>query len=421
MTKMSIQNVPQGLSISGSKPKTRVPRRPKHTFHIKTYGYEISPFMFAPVLPGETLKNLLLQTRCVSVPLESTLIGHWLEHYFFYVKLTDLDDYEDIKTMLMDATAASVTTEGADNQYLFAKSGAIAWQQMCLDRIVAEYFRDEGDAESVVGSTTGLPFAYMDKSGFMDSFILDSAIQTDNINTDTADMEFDEFEKEFATYQMMRQNQLTELDFYEWLGSFGVRVSDDERPRKPELIRFFRDFSYPTNTVSGDGSINTQMSWSVQGRADKDRFFKEHGFIVGVTVQRPKIYLGHQVQSAISLLDGALAWLPANLKEQTHISLQQINSGDAKSPFESTLITGTGTADYWLDVRDLFVHGDMFQNMGTITASEHHVDCYSNSFHGKKYPKESDILALGASTTNLSYEHDGVVSLNIMGTQQDYT
>ena len=68
----------QGLSLSTAVQKARVPRTPKHTFNLVQRPYEITPFMIAPVLAGETLKNLLLQCRTVSTPLENRLIGHHL-------------------------------------------------------------------------------------------------------------------------------------------------------------------------------------------------------------------------------------------------------------------------------------------------------------------------------------------------------
>ena len=92
----------RGLSISAIGQKARVPRYPKHTFNIIQYPYEITPFTIAPVLAGETLKNVLLQCRTVSTPLENRLIGHHLGHYLFYVRLRDLADSDDIVAMLMN-------------------------------------------------------------------------------------------------------------------------------------------------------------------------------------------------------------------------------------------------------------------------------------------------------------------------------
>ena len=55
--------------------QTRMMRSPKHTFRINTRPWQIQPFMIAPVLPGETLKNLTMQARVVSDPVKSKLVG----------------------------------------------------------------------------------------------------------------------------------------------------------------------------------------------------------------------------------------------------------------------------------------------------------------------------------------------------------
>ena len=57
----------------------RVPRSPKHPFQLRTRPFQIQPFMISPVLPGETLKNLVLQSRVVSKPLVHPSYRDWEE------------------------------------------------------------------------------------------------------------------------------------------------------------------------------------------------------------------------------------------------------------------------------------------------------------------------------------------------------
>ena len=49
--------------------RARASRRPQHRFNIRFKPYQLQPFMIAPVLPGESLKNLMLQTQVWSSPL----------------------------------------------------------------------------------------------------------------------------------------------------------------------------------------------------------------------------------------------------------------------------------------------------------------------------------------------------------------
>lgn len=414
------QQLPAGLSIVSGTPKPRVPRRPRHAFNIQQRPYELTPFFIAPVLAGETLKNMLLQARIVSTAVKSKLIGAHIEHYFFYVKLRDLADATDIVEMLMDTGGTSIDLASADNAYYNVKQNAPKWLEMCTTAVVKHFFRDEGDTASHVGSVTGLPMVqWENKNSVIESLIDDADIVTDDVTDAQA---FPDHEKAYQSWEWMRQMQLTEMTFEDYLGSFGVQLTAQESG-KPELIRMTKNWTYPTNTVDGDGTINTQFSWSVQERADKDRFFKEPGFLVGYTVLRPKLYLGNKKQSAVSLMNTALTWLPATAKDMVQTSLVKMLGSSANSPFTNATTPTNGELDsensYWLDVRDLFVYGDEFTNRtldSTINAcrAEDLTD-----FHGKKYPHSASLQALGV--TSYTADSDGIVSLNVLGTQVDMT
>ena len=77
------------VQVANLAQQRRVTRRPQHTFQLRHRPWEIQPFMLAPVLPGETMQNLLLQARVVTDPIKNPLIGWWCEHYVFYVKHRD--------------------------------------------------------------------------------------------------------------------------------------------------------------------------------------------------------------------------------------------------------------------------------------------------------------------------------------------
>lgn len=414
----NLQQLPAGLSIVSSQPKKRIPRYPKHTFNVTQYPYELTPFFIAPVLAGETLNNLLLQARTVTTSLKNKLIGHHLEHYFFYVKLRDLGDSNDIVNMLISG-GTSVNTAGADSVPYYVKSGAVDWLKMCTDKVVEHYFRDQGDTGSHVGSVTGLPMVmWENKKGITESLIADAEIVTDTISNAQP---FGEYEAEWNTWQFMRQAQLTEMTFEDYLGTFGVKSSKEELSQ-PELIRFTKNWTYPTNTIDSSGAANTQASWSIQERADKQRFFKEPGFMVGYTVLRPKLYMLHQKQAAISLLNTNLAWLPATMKDQVYSSLRQFQANNAASPYTSSGTPSAGELDsdlkYWVDLRDIFIFGDQFTNK-TLADTMNAVRAQDLvGFHNKKYPQSAALQGIGTGGV-LTADTDGVVNLNILGTQAD--
>lgn len=87
----------QNLPASG-----RVMRRPKHSFQLRSRPWQIVPFMCAPVLPGETMKNFLHQARVVTDPVKHPLVGWWAEYYWFYVKHRDLAGSDDFQAMVLE-------------------------------------------------------------------------------------------------------------------------------------------------------------------------------------------------------------------------------------------------------------------------------------------------------------------------------
>ena len=69
------------VTVASTANQRRIARRPAHSFNLVTRPYGIYPFMLAPVLPGETLENILLQARVVTDPVISRLTGWICEAY----------------------------------------------------------------------------------------------------------------------------------------------------------------------------------------------------------------------------------------------------------------------------------------------------------------------------------------------------
>ena len=106
----------------------------------------ITPFFAAPVLAGETMKNLQWQSRVVTMPIKGPITGWWLEYYFFYVKLRDTDQREAIEEMLLNINADnSALKTGVNSHPWMETAGTIPWVRMCMKRIVEEYYRDEDE------------------------------------------------------------------------------------------------------------------------------------------------------------------------------------------------------------------------------------------------------------------------------------
>jgi len=402
----------------------RISRNPVHTFNLKTKPFGIYPFMIAPVLPGETMKNLLMQSRVVTDPVASPLIGWWVEYYYFYVKLRDLPSAyaTACETMMLDpsATLASVATGSASDEHYFNPSSgtAVNWSKACLQRVVEEYFRDEGETWNAQ-TVDDVPLAKLNDRSWTDSLFATSEVPV--ASTLEGVEGFSDLEHRYQVWELLRSQRLTVLTFEDYLRTFGVNVPDSQAKGKPELLRFVREWSYPTNTVDPTTGVPASaVSWSIAERADKDRFFMEPGFIYGVTVCRPKMYRKEQKQAAVCMLDDAFAWMPALLKDDPSSSLRTFTADAGNSPLGSSW-----TVSATLDVRDLFMYGDQFvYPVPDNTGVQHAVNFYADTHLGSQYPTTGTLGFLFSDTdpgTAVYVKQDGVVKLSILGTQMDYT
>jgi hypothetical protein len=426
--------------ILGEAPKVgRVQRRPVHTFNVMAYPYQIQPFFCAPVLAGETMANLLLQSRVVTDPINNPLIGWHQEYYFFYIKLTDLDfdaneGVDDpqggvgqrVKMLLADpAFDPSDPVNKIEAIFLeyYAHTNVANVQQnyirRCNDLIVKHYFREETDDLTTANDWVGnLPAAKITNGGLQDSLKLKSALVTQDVDLlgDATDdvLMISEVDQALQRYNYMRANGLTDASYEDYLESFGIS-QPTAKPHEPELIRYVRDWSYPSNTVDPvTGTPSSAVSWSIQERADKRRFFKEPGFLFGVTVTRPKVYLGNQPGAGVGFLDRAEDWLPAQLWNDAQSSIKEYAVG--KGPFASV------ASPYVIDMRDLFLHGDQFLNYDPVlTTFKYNKVALPVAAGLKKYPELAEIQAMFKSSAASMVRQDGIVSLSIQSAQRDMT
>lgn len=389
----------------------RVPRRPSHTWQIRRQAFVIQPFMLAPVLPGETLQSVLFQARTVTKPIKNPLIGWHLEHYFFYVKHRDLPEPFRTKTqeMMLDMTTdVSSLVRGTVSAPLYTAAGAFNWTEACLQRVVEEFFRDEGEAWNNF-TIEGLPASSINVKNWSQSLMLDSDMPT-GTSTSSPDTQL-ELDAMYQQWEFMRANQMVNMSYEDWLATYGVRPKTVEIHR-PELLRYNRAWSYPTNTIDpATGTPSSAVSWAISERIDKDRFFKEPGFIFGVSCVRPKVYFSAQTGSAAGVMDTAFSWLPAIMKDEVYTSLKKFTSGG--------ILPGV-TADHWIDMRDLLLYGDQYVNFALSDTSANFVPMPTATTE-HKYPTEVMAEALFATTGQEYINEDGVAQLSILGTQIDHS
>ena len=392
-------------------------RRPSHPFQLVSKPYQIQPFFIAPVLPGETMKKLVFQARVVTDPIKHPLIGWWKEYYFFYVKHRDLEDRDLLSRMMLDPTedlSSLKSSTPVTKNFFFANAGlpAIDWVAKCLKRVTECYFRDEGETQSASGTHDGmyLSAAFPREANWMDSLTVDANMP----DADPNDASEQAQDPQYRMWQYMTQMQLINMSYEQWLRTWGVNTPKTEL-HEPEVIRYVRQWQYPSNTIDPtNGAPSSAVSWSIAERADKNRFFKEPGFLFGVTVTRPKVYAKNQKGTLSAFMQDALKWLPPMLSDDPSLSIIQF--ADNTGPIDTT-----DTGGYWIDLRDYLMYGEHFTNVDLSAATDKSTVSLPAANGSFKYPTSADITALFKTAGTESIREDGVVSMHILGAQQDNT
>lgn len=391
-------------------------RNPQHSWQTRSKPFVLQPICFAPVLPGETLKNALFQSRVVTDPIKNPLVGWWIEYYWFYVKHRDLANSQLYQQMMIDpGTSLAAARTAGSSTVLYRSGNQVNWQQECLDAIVSNYFRGEGDNPATVD---GLPVVQLQHNSLFDSLMASSALNTGDINVDlnaNSTITASEVERAMNQWEFLKANNLMTMSYEDFLRTYGVKVDDPEFHR-PELIRYVRDWSYPVNTVEpSTGVPSSAVSWAISERMDKDRYFKEPGFIVGLTTARPKVYFSLQRTAGINLLDDAYRWLPAIMRDDPATSLARLASN------ADSIIATTGNAEFVIDVRDLFLYGDQFVNFDVDAApGDGSYVAMPTADLQKRYPSSADIAALFPATAQ-NVKQDGIARFSILGTIDEQT
>lgn len=395
------------VQVARNSPSTkRVMRSPQHSFNLRVQPWQIRPFFIAPVLPGETMKSLQLTARVVTDPVKDKLTGWWCEYYFFYVKHTDLADRDALVAMHLAQTYDTSGLNSAASAGDF-HNGGINFVRKCLDVVKTWYFRDDDEAEPT--AIDGFPTAKIMVDGWWESLKKASVMPANDHelpgdNPVIPDNAPAGFATQFAHWEAMRAANLTEATFEDYLRSFGVSLPVDERSdeelQRPELIRYCRKFTYPTNTVEPTTGVPSSAAvWSVSERADKDRFFKEPGFLFGVQVIRPKVHLAAVTGTLTSYMGKAYDWLPAILQDLPFMSLKSFATGTGPAPVAFG-------EDYWIDLRDLFLHGENF-----IANPDYKPTVALPTAAGNvRYPVEADAAALFVAAGSKYVRSEGIVS-----------
>ena len=407
-------------TLLSASPTDRVGRYPKHTFRVNSKPFSIQPFFSARVLPGETLRNLYFESRVVTSPIVNPIIGWKKEYYFFYVRITDLLN-DAMKEMFVDPANAEITTSvaAANNASLYEANGGVQWTRLAMRRCVETYFRDQDEAWNIAVDAEGLPIAQIRENTFMDS-LTDKDLMPEGAAiagaTDMADLE-----RLMEAFEQLRALGIANMTYEDWLRSQGIAIPNKDE-NKPELLARFSEYQYPSNTIEPTtGAPSSAVSWVFKNGERSPKFFKEPGFLIGLSVTRPKIYFGGLSGSAHGFAKRAWDWMPNYLREMPQTSLKYfaLDTGPVG-------VRATDADAYFLDMRDELIYGDQFQNISVFNnapsnvPADHILPLPDTSLNWR-YPTAAMCMSLFTDTAAGRIKHDGYVSLSVKGHEVDFT
>lgn len=417
-------------------PKTeRVGRYPKHVFQTSERVFTAQPFFIAPVLPGETMQNLYMESRVITDPILNPIIGWKKEYYFYYVPITLLL-VDAIRDMFIDPTNTDLmATHGiasTDFPWYTAK-GSVDYLKRCVYRIVEDHMRDEGETAAGLLAANGMP-----KVQIRDRLWLDSLTDEDNaaLATDpgagagNTPANLEQLNTLWEMYDQLKAVGVAQMTFEDFIRSYGIEVPEALTERKTELLARFSDWQYPSNTVNpANGAVASAVSWVFKNGKRDPKFFNEPGFVVGLSVTRPKVYFGGIRGNLSGFLTRAWDWLPRYLNEGSNLPMPETAMKKFASDTGPLGDRSTATDGYWVEMRDLFLYGDQFHSFGDTWADNANpADLMArhllalppgDNHHQYKYPTDTQITGFFQDPVNArNVRSDGYVQLQVKGAQR---
>lgn len=418
----------------------RVGRRPQCPFNVVTKPFQIQPIMFHPVLPGETMKSLLLQSQCWSDPLDvdTKNIGWWLEHNVFYVKHRDLPGYEtatdglgkDLIDMFVSNESLSSHAAVADVPRSYTALGGVDFLSAALERVVDEYFRDDGEAAGTY-TIDSIPVAAIYGRGRSDALDKMTPLaeyedhrQELDVDGDGDIFVGDEMSRAFQEWAAAHDAGLMDMTYEDWMRTYGGRAGGSVEPdrvdyHRPEDVGYTRAFTYPTNTVEPTTGVpSVAVGWRSSHNLRKSFRFDEPGWLLVTQTVRPKTYLAHQTGSVASMMMTRNSWLPAILHAESDVGHLQI--AEATGPLRT--VFGAGEGAYYVSIRDLLLYGEQFVNYAPAAAGAPFAPLPDLTTEtNRRYITAAGAMAFFADTANGRFRSDGMISLTIQGRQRETT
>lgn len=408
-------------------------RTPRHIWQTRQRPFQMQPFLVAPVLPGETMKNAFIQYSALTDPIKNPLLGWWLEHWLVYVPFRAMPDSQHLQDMVLDPAFGELNAaadEAASTKFYHYHAADPSYVMQALQAFIEAELRNEGETW-LTGHLDNVPQIGIVDAGPFESMVLDAtATEPDTLpgmGDDDGNLDVihgsggaTNFSGAYDAYQALVAAKVLDITFEDWLKTYGVRMPKPNDEPVPEVLRYWKDWKLPGQTVdASDGSIAAAVKWRDDYRADKDRRFKEPGVILGVQCFTPKIFFKNQKQVTVDSLKRSLDWLPAVLAEHAYTSLKKFTSDGSTTGDGPLGFTPSG--DHFIDIRDLFVNGDQFVNFA-LTETDANLFSLPAADLTTRWVTSADVDALFANAAPLNQVRtEGICRFGILGNIQDMT
>lgn len=355
-----------------SKLAKRTLRKPRGNTFTRLSPFAITPSFFHPVLPHETVQKIMYRSTVRTPLLAGQFQGSRLYNYFYFVPITRLsvfDGANGIRQMLLDpdTDVSGIKTTAHDASYFSAK-GSIDYLKECMKVIMEDHFRYEGEAwdHALIGD---YPAIRLDSESVFHSLIkaseydagVDLNLDLDNDGSITM--------KELNAAKIAWAHQVSsgvhEMQFEDWLTTFGVRNAKEPNEDEIEHIQTNRMWATPSRLIDPtDGGVSSVCQWDVDiNIKDRKKYFKVPGFLVGMQCWVPKYYFSNQTGSVAGFMNSHEAFFSPLTSHVEHSGYEEYplvaggtGNGTAEGPLSSS------TTEYMLDLKDLLMYGENFFN-----------------------------------------------------------
>ncbi len=328
-------------------------RRPVFRSAIELQPWEITPFCCFPLLPGETLHNVLVDGRFVLNGCVSPLYPWYLDIQLYAMRLSDIDvDFEEI--LLRDAETPISGSTGTDVPLRGMVLGGMDISGVAYDRLANHLWSTEDELKVGVVNT--------------DLFIAPVKWRTSSSTFVEGESAGATLEPDQIVSAKMKQDLIDEENTWaRVLESYGVRIPRGEAG-VPERIMWESIAKHPVFVQSDSADVivtRYQVLWTVREARltakGQGIYAKEPMVVMGLATIRPELLEGNKRFMVVNdLVDRDRWWVPPfNAMDAVQDILQEpgssVSSGHGWSDAAGG-VTQHNALDYWF-------MGESFTNM----------------------------------------------------------